>query len=402
MTDEKIKQLLTDTASSCKNKGGWINLAEFGIALKAKGFDFKTTGHIKLLHFLSSFPALVDVKEDTSFEPPLPFIKIVNAQQSAKGSAAAQPGTGFTKQKPLLFQWAWMIDFKLVLKELSEFALPEQWYYGPPRQTDYFPILANYLIYTFVRLKKENKVKEVGNYAAFNTGLVDKKYEPIFALFEGTTNYTQKWHFSSFCVAGEERAGKTLVSYFKPLPERAHYFKNTADMIYDRTSGELSYDVKHVFIENTSRLPLDFLEENCPKGFIIEDTSKMSFEKRTIYFEQFGAAIEADVKKYRYMKGRLDEAVKLALKRIDWNFKTAIPMYFPTKNKMSLLLPLAMVNDDKVDIALVVERTQSGNYLGHTILPLSWSYSNARLVTRPDSDWLIAKEIIVEDEDEQV
>ncbi len=406
MTTEEIKKVLIETASTCKNKDGWIHLGAFGLALKAKGFDFKTTGHFKLIHFLSSFPDLIEVKEDDTFEPPLPFIRILEKRISTKPTSASSKikstkKESVNKSKPGLLQWAWMGDFKFVLKKLSEFTLPEQWYYGHTKKIDHFPILGNYLIYTFYRLQKENKVREGTTYAAFNTGLVDKKYKQIFALFQRTTSYTQKWEFKYFCVAGEEWAGKTLVSNFKPLPERAHYFKDTADMIYDTTSGEPSLDDKHIFVENTDRLPTAFIEDNCPKGFTLKDTSKMDFEERKQYFRNLGMAIEADERTYRYMKGRLDDAVKLALKRIDWNFKTAIPMYFPTKNKMSLLLPLALVSDDKVDIALVVERTPSGNYLGHTILPLSWAYSNARLVTRPDSDWLVAEEIdtTIDDED---
>lgn len=402
MTNDQIKQLLRETASTCKSKDGWIHLGEFGIALKAKGFDFKTSGHFKLIHFLSSFPDLIAVKEDCSFEPPLPFIKILNGQEKSQSptgqGSAAKPvhqKAEISRTKPGLLQWAWMGNFKVVLKKLSEFALPEQWYYGHNKRVDHFPILSNYLIYTFFRLQKENKIKEGKDFAAFNTGLVDKKYKAVYALFQRTNIYTQNWEFSFFCVVGEEWAGKTLVSNFKPLPERAHYFKDTADMIYDTTSGEPSLDDKHIFIENTSRLPIAFLEDNRPKGFTIQDTQQLGFEEKKKYFKNLGAAIETDEKTYRYMKGRLDDAVKLALKRIDWNFKTAIPMYFPTKNKMSLLLPLALVNDDKVDVALVVERTPSGNYLGHTILPLSWAYSNARLVTRPDSDWLVAEEIDV-------
>ena len=119
----------------------------------------------------------------------------------------------------------------------------------------------------------------------------------------------------------------------------------------------------------------------------------MDLDERISYFSQLGKAIEKDEKTYRYIKGRLDDSVNLAVKRIDWNFKTAIPMYYPSSNKMSLLLPLALLKDDRVDVALVVERTQSGNYLGHTILPLYAAYSNARLVTRPDSDWLVAEDI---------
>ena len=81
------------------------------------------------------------------------------------------------------------------------------------------------------------------------------------------------------------------------------------------------------------------------------------------------------------------------MKRVEWNFKTAIPMYFPTENIMSLLLPLSIMDDEKVDAALVVEKTKSGNYLGHTILTLEMAYSNARLVSRPDSDWLAVEKI---------
>lgn len=408
MTTDEIKKLLTETTSTCKSKDGWIHAGEFGIALKAKGFDFKTTGHFKLIHFLSSFPDLIEVKEDDSFQPPLPFIRFLNGQKKIVKTNTTTSKVKTTrvenhvKSKPGLLQWAWLGNFKFVLKKLSEFALPEQWYYGHTKRSDDFPILGNYLIYTFFRLQKENKVREGKDYAAFNTGLVDKKYKQIFALFQKTISYTQKWEFKYFCVAGEEWAGKTLVANFKPLPERAHYFRDVADMIYDTTSGEPSLDDKHIFIENTDRLPYTFLDDNCPKGFTLKDTSKMEFEERKQYFRDLGAGIEADERTYRYMKGRLDDAVKLALKRIDWNFKTAIPMYFPTKNKMSLLLPLALVNDDKVDIALVVERTPSGNYLGHTILPLSWAYSNARLVTRPDSDWLVAEEIDTGIDDEEV
>jgi hypothetical protein len=101
------------------------------------------------------------------------------------------------------------------------------------------------------------------------------------------------------------------------------------------------------------------------------------------------------------MKSGLEEAVKLSLKRVRWNFKTAIPMWYPTNNQMSLLLPLAIVNEDHVDNALVVEKTQSGNYIGHTVLPLDLAYTDARLVCRPDSDWLIPQAIYISDEASQ-
>lgn len=51
------------------------------------------------------------------------------------------------------------------------------------------------------------------------------------------------------------------------------------------------------------------------------------------------------------------------------------------------------MDESRIDLALVTEKTPSGNYQGHTILPLEWAYNNARLITRPDSDWLVADEI---------
>jgi len=120
----------------------------------------------------------------------------------------------------------------------------------------------------------------------------------------------------------------------------------------------------------------------------------MPVSEKQAYFDRFAEAIKSDLKAYRAIKNRMQDALGLAIKRTRWNFKTAIPMYYPTLNTMSLLLPLALVSDEEVDVALVVEKTHSGNYLGHTILPLDWAYSNARLVCRPDSDWLIPQNIV--------
>ena len=95
----------------------------------------------------------------------------------------------------------------------------------------------------------------------------------------------------------------------------------------------------------------------------------------------------------------MTSALDTAMKRASWNYKTAIPQYYPTNNSTSLLLPLALKDEQTIDLALVIEKQSSGNYLGHTVLPLSWAYSNARLITRPDSDWLSTDQITQEDDE---
>ena len=171
-------------------------------------------------------------------------------------------------------------------------------------------------------------------------------------------------------------------------------------MLYDISSEEPKLDYHHIIVENTYRLPLNFIEENVPQSFVLEDTKEMSYQNKLFYFEPFGQAIKEDARVYRFIKARLDDALRLAIKRVKWNYKTAIPMYFPTRNIMSLLLPSALVDDNQVDIALVTEKIQSGSYLGHTILPLDWAYSNARLVCRPDSG-LIAQNIVQDEAEDE-
>lgn len=74
--------------------------------------------------------------------------------------------------------------------------------------------------------------------------------------------------------------------------------------------------------------------------------------------------------------------------KMRWNFRTAIPSYYPRMNAMSLLLPLCLVDELHADAALVVQLMASGNYQGQTILTMEQAYMNARLICRPDSDWL--------------
>jgi hypothetical protein len=273
--------------------------------------------------------------------------------------------------------------------------LKERWYYKVQNPAFPFPILSKYLTYTFFRLSKEQeKIRMTDQYAAFNTGLVNNLYEPIYALFEkNRMQGRQEWYFKEFCISGVGKAGKILASNFNPLPQRAQFYDNPSELIYDINAPEPQLNWNHIILDNVSRLPIEFLEENKPSGFIFRDTSGMNTVEKDNYFKQLASAIENDSKTFRAIKNRFADSLTLALKRVQWNFKTAIPMYYPQNNKMSLLLPLSLIDDEVIDLALVTEKTQSGAYLGHTILPLDWAYSNARLITRPDSDWLVAENI---------
>lgn len=395
MNNSELLPKILQVIDSSKNQEGWADLALIGKPLNDLGVNYKALGYLKLRELIEEFPDNLEIKKDTSHQVPVLYVrpKSSSATSVAQTTNRIQPKSGNIPHN--LLKWAWMGDFRQVISDLKSIALKERWYFKNQNPTYPFPILSKYLTYTFFRLSKENgKIKTNEQYAAFNTGLVNNLYEPIYALFEkNRVQGRQDWYFHEFCISGVGKAGKILASNFNPLPERAQFFNNPSELIYDSNAPEPQMNWNHIILDNVSRLPMEFLEENKPAGFLFRDTNSMNTIEKNQYYQSLAEAIENDSKKFRAIKNRFADSLSLALKRVQWNFKTAIPMYYPSNNKMSLLLPLSLIDDEVIDLALVAEKTQSGSYLGHTILPLAWAYSNARLITRPDSDWLIAEKI---------
>jgi hypothetical protein len=370
MEQKEIKKMLLLAINQNKEEKGWTNLVKIGKALKDVGLDYKALGYEKLFQLvkenkdsinykidrISPTISVVYVREKTHAEKNK-FVTIRNAQENPE-TILNDPGNALTN-------WASLGDFQKTIEKLKNMALSERWFYGDGNSRQTLPILVKYLKYTFYRLVKEGKkIVELENYAAFNTGLVDKRYEPIYAMFVKTPNSLRKWRFEGFCIPGEDRLGKELVRNFNPLPSRAHYFDNVADMLYDTRSPKPELDWHHIVVENVDRLPMNFVFENCPKNFTLTNIDSLSYTDQNEYYEKLAKAIVEDTKTYRNITNRFKDALELALKRIEWNFKTAIPMYFPTMNKMSILLPLSLLDDENVDIALVVEKNRIRQLFG--------------------------------------
>ena len=110
--------------------------------------------------------------------------------------------------------------------------------------------------------------------------------------------------------------------------------------------------------------------------------------------------LDDNSKLFNRLRNRLQDAIDLAIKQVRWNYKTAIPCFFPTRNVMSLMLPLCLEDDGRADAALVVELTRSGVYQGQTILTLQQAYLDARLVCRPNSEWLQTTNISSDEHEE--
>ena len=398
MENTIILRTLLQIIENHKNADGWTDLALIGKPLSMSGVNYKSLGYLKLRALIEAFPDNLELRKDDTHSVPVMYVRAIpgvypDDQPAEKREISSTPQP--YKMSSRLIDWAYIRDFRQAIQHLNDMALKERWYYKNPNPANPYPVLSNYLTYTFFRLSKETgKIAVADRYAVFDTGLVNNLYEPVYALFERNRNSgRQDWFFQEFCIAGAGKAGKTLLSISNPLPERAQYFSHPSELFYDFSAPELQVNWNHLILSNLSHLPITFIEENKPSGFMTRDTSFMNVTEKHSYFESLAIAIESDGKCFRTIKNRFADSLSLALKKVQWNFKTAVPMYHPASNKVLLLLPLSFMDDEVVDLALVLDKMPSGSYIGHTVIPLCWAYNNARLITRPNSDWLIPEQI---------
>lgn len=302
------------------------------------------------------------------------------------------------------------------LTTLADLALDEPWDFndaGLDVRTRRFDILHNYIRYTFYRLTLEDKVgfSADEDFAVFNTGLVDRHYEDIYACFgpsdpDKAEEARYAWSFQGFCTAGTGRLGKRLVRELSPLPQPASYLERKEDLLFD-LDRELVPDVHHIVVDNVHRLPMGFLRDELAASpaclGILAGIEELPDDARKERFDRLREVIEGDTRLFNRISTSINAAIDVAKRQVRWNYKTAVPAYYPRTNSMNLLLPLILTDSPTPDVALVVELQKSGNYQGQTIVTMAQAYRDARLLCRPYIDWLSPASIIdaAEEEDEE-
>lgn len=294
-----------------------------------------------------------------------------------------------------LENFAFLGSWSNFLSELASKAVDEEWDFRGS-SNGHYRILIQYIKYTFSRLMREKKVciSDDRQFAAFNTGLADNHYDDIYACFiPNDPGCDTEWKFSGFCTAASGGLGKQLVNYFNPLPAPTTYFSRNEDLFFDHQK-QLHTDFEHIIIDNIKRLPLQFLYDqffdNVEARDLVDRIRSKNTERavRDELYDTLKQIIVENSRLFLRIQNRLKDAIELARKRVRWNYKTAVPSYFPKRDTMSLMLPLALIDELKPDVALVVELTNSGSYQGQTILTLPQAYIDARLVCRLTGDWL--------------
>lgn len=391
------RKLLPVIRSLQLRPGAWVPFSAVSTPLALAGVNHREYGCSKLRTFLFQFQDILEfLDKRADGKPPVCYVR----PRSGLAAPAAVPGA--PDRDAQLFSWASIPAAQL--RALAELAVEEPWSFGCVQTQKELPILRAYLSGTFRRLCREDKVRFAVDpargeeYAAFHTGLADRNYDPIYALFRHDVRYgTQYWYLLAFVVAGED-LGKKLVSLFNPLPERADYFGGKPEnRFYDASSGELLCGTTHILTERMYRLPLGFLKEHCPPevltadGVSIDEIYSAPFAPvKQRHFLKLGKQLRQSPKAFNRLRNRFEDAVELAQKQAVWNEQTAVPMYDAVKDQVFLLLPLALADENVTDLALVVERQPSGAYQGQTVLTLDFAYSASRCIRPPGSAWLSA------------
>ena len=113
-------------------------------------------------------------------------------------------------------------------------------------------------------------------------------------------------------------------------------------------------DWNHFIKENIERLPVGFIKKGATDGFqFIEDPAALPKPQREAYYKKLADAIFEDDDWKQFLTTRFSNALDIALSRVAWNYKTAIPVYYVKDHKMQLLLPLALEHKGTIDVALV-------------------------------------------------
>lgn len=239
-------------------------------------------------------------------------------------------------------------------RKLAEKAKDEDWNYNRPefiKPGADFPIIASYLNYAFIRLLQQNKIKYSSDKtkACINTGLQTPEGKDIFATFYRNTaaleNAKPDWTLFGYFDAYSDK-----VRDFEPLPDIATYIDDPGELVFDHRF-ELEVDYKHILTDNKDRLP-DVLQSNTSLA-----------------------------------RNAVEGAIRQLKERLKRNYKLAVPHWY--NERVQLLLPLSITDDNTADVALVAEKdVQRKKYMVRTILTMDMAYLDARIICAPDRQWL--------------
>ncbi len=304
---------------------------------------------------------------------------------------------------------------------ISNQTLEEKWSFG---ERDDYSILRNYLNYIFAHQWSNGAIgfSKDQKYAAFNTGLPDKStYKYIYAFYEKIEHpadrhplvFTPQYRLKNFVLSDRGGDGKTLKINIHPLPPPPQFFEARSATVWELDFNDNNqptmpgFDDTHILIQRCDRLPLEFYRrasyssERFQNILNSETNDGQKFKEirdflRPVYDSKDKADDEI-TQVYQELYDMLDRVISKAIRRLSWNWRAVVPCYNPEREEPCFLLPVSFCDANRPDRAMIASMHEIDGevvYHIHTVLPLEWAYLDARLVCRPESEWLAADTIM--------
>lgn len=238
-------------------------------------------------------------------------------------------------------------DFGNILTNLASLADDEIWSFDNTPNS----VLKNYLLNTFRRCYKQTKVivNEDGTASCFNTGLLTPNGHDIVALFEKNRRQdAQPWVLKGF----KDNSSREFMEVFRQTPSLATYTDDFEEYYYN-PDLEIVINTDHILDDNWDRI-----------------NSKVHLDKTIV-------------------KALLTGALEEAKQRIKRNIRLVVPQFY--KDKIMYLVPIKIPIAEGAyeTMALAVEKINECQYRANTIFTKEMAYEKARLLMRPESNWLI-------------
>lgn len=238
--------------------------------------------------------------------------------------------------------------YNKMIKYLSETAEKELWSFD---STDENSILKKYINGTFKQCYAQNKVlySKNNDYACFNTGLLTPNGDDLIAFFEKNTRTdAQPWVLKGF----KDKSDRQYMAHFQDSPELATYTDNFEEF-YFNPDYNITINSDHILDDNWDRI-----------------RQLIPFPKTVV-------------------KTLLLGVIEEAKRKIKRNLRLVVPQYYC--NRIMYLVPIQIPigEEQYVTMALAVEKTESEQYRANTIFTKEMAYEKARLLMKPESNWLI-------------
>lgn len=281
------------------------------------------------------------------------FNNAVNQKPTVQESSDTKIDDNNKRNKDSLFSFAYCgteTGLENMLNYLAKIAEPEIWSFDDSRPNK---LLRAYLFKTFEQCNKQNKIlySENGEFCVSNTGLVTSSGKDILMFFEKNQIGSEtNWFFKGF----KTKVDREIMEYFHTTPELATYTENYQEL-YFNPNLNIEINTDHILDDHWDRIQQEI---KMPKSVV-----------KTL------------------LQGVVEEA-KIKVKR---NMRLVVPQFYNGAIMYLMPVSIPVSDEESVTMALAIEKTGTNQYRANTILTKDMAYEKARLLMKPESNWLIEK-----------